>query len=73
MVLPIIVLVSIPVFLGVVYVTPFEQPEEVQPEVIEEEPDATFLYMFLMGIWLIFLMRILLQLRKGTFRVTQRY
>ena len=73
MVLPIIVLVTIPVFLGVVYVTPFEQPEEVQPEVMEEEPDASFLYLFLMGIWLIFLMRILLQLRKGTFRVTQRY
>ena len=73
MVLPIAVLVVIPIVLGIVYVTPFDQPEEPEPEVIAEKPDATALYLFLMGIWLIFLMRILLQLRRGTFRVTQRY
>lgn len=72
MVFPIIVLVTIPIFLGIVYVAPFDQPK-MQSEVIEEEPDGTILYVFLMGIWLIFLMRILLQLKRGTFRVTQRY
>lgn len=77
MVLPIIALVSIPVFLGIVYVAPFDQPQEmqpeVQPEVMEKEFDGTFLYIFLLGIWSLFLIRIILQLKKGAFRLTQRY
>ncbi|MFQ5782166.1 MAG: hypothetical protein ACE5GR_03810 [Nitrosopumilus sp.] len=73
MVIPIIVLIAIPVFLGIVYMPPFEQPEEVEPQVIAEEPDLSILYFMLMGIWIIFLVRILLKLKKGTFKATQRY
>ena len=70
--IPIIILVSIPIFLGIVYVTPFEQPEEVQEEEITKS-DANILYFFLMIIWIIFLLRILVQLKKKTFKITQRY
>ena len=76
MVLPIIILVVIPVFLGIVYMPPFdppEPPEGVEPKDIGEKPDLTILYFVLMGIWVIFLLRILLRLKKGTFKVTQRY
>ena len=73
MVIPLIILVAIPVFLGIVVVSPFDQPEEPKNEVIPEEPDENILYFFLMGIWLFFLIRILLQLKKGTFNATQKY
>jgi hypothetical protein len=68
-----IILVAIPVFLGIVTVSPFDQPEEPKNEVIPEEPDENILYFLLMGIWLFFLIRILLQLKKGTFKATQKY
>ena len=70
--LPIIVLIGIPIFLGIAYVTPFDQPEEIE-EVIVEEPDGGILYFFLMIIWIIFLMRILVQIKRDTFKATQRY
>ena len=73
MVIPMIILVAIPVFLGIVTVSPFDQPEEPKNEVIPEEPDENILYFLLMGIWLFFLIRILLQLKKGTFKATQKY
>jgi len=73
MVVPIIILVAIPVFLGIVYMPPFDQPEESEPEIISKEPDMSILYFMLMGIWIIFLLRILLQVKKGTFKATQRY
>ena len=73
MVIPLIVLVAIPVFLGIVVVSPFDQPEEPKNEIISEEPNDNILYFFLMGIWLFFLIRILLQLKKGTFNVAQKY
>ena len=85
MVIPIIVLIAIPLFLGIVYVPPFDLPEEINDEiiseesnefndeVISEEPSMDILYFMLMVIWTIFLLRILLQIKKGTFKVTQRY
>ena len=73
MVAPIIILVVVPVFLGIVSVSPFDQPEEFNEEIISEEPDLSILYFMLMGIWIIFLMRILLHIKKGTFKITQRY
>jgi hypothetical protein len=81
MVFPIIILVAIPIFLGMVYVTPFDLPEELNDEPISEEydetlseePDGDILYFLLMGIWVFFLMRILLLMKRGRFRVTQRY
>jgi len=73
MVMPIIILVLIPTFLGIVYVSPFDQPEEVEPELISEEPDVSILYFILMGIWSIFLLRILFRIKKGTFKITHWY
>jgi len=74
MVMPIILLIMIPIFLGIVYVSPFDQPEEIEPEeLISKEPDVSILYFILMGIWGIFLLRILLRIKKGTFKVTHRY
>jgi len=73
MVIPIIILVAIPVFLGIVYVPPFDQPEEIEREVISEEPDVSILYFILVGIWTLYLIKILLQIKKGSFKITQRY
>lgn len=73
MVIPIIVLITIPVFLGIVYVAPYDQPEEIDSQVISEEPDLSILYFILMVTWTIFLLRILLKIKKGTFKITQRY
>ena len=73
MVFPIIILLAIPVFLGIVVVSPFDEPEEPKNEIISEEPNDNILYFLLLGIWIFFLMRILLQIKKGTFKVTQKY
>ena len=72
MVFPIIFLVAIPIFLGIVTVPPFDMPDPPE-EVVSEEPNVNFLYIFLMVIWLFFLIRILLQLRKGNFNITNKY
>ena len=71
--IPIIILVTIPVFLGIVYVAPFDQPEEIDSEVISKEPDVSILYYLLMVIWTFYLLRILLRLKKDSFKITQRY
>ncbi len=73
MVIPIIILVAIPVFLGIVVASPFDEPEEPKNEIISEEPNDNVLYFFLIVIWTIVLTRILLQIKKGTFKATQRY
>ncbi len=73
MVIPIIILVAIPIFLGLVFVSPFDQPEEVKEEVISKEPDTNIIYFLLMGIWTLFLIRILFKMKKGTFKATQKY
>jgi len=73
MVIPIIVLVSIPIFLGIVYMQPFDQPVEEEPMEVPEGPDVNILYFILMGIWTLYLIKILLQVKRGTFKITQRY
>jgi len=73
MVLPIIILVAIPVFLGIVVVSPFDEPEEPKNEIISEEPNDNILYFLLIVIWIFFLTKILLQIKKGTFKATQKY
>ena len=73
MAIPIIILVTIPIFLGIVVASPFDQPEESIDEVISEEPDDNILYFLLIVILAIVLTRILLQIKKGTFKATQRY
>ncbi|HEY5736071.1 MAG TPA: hypothetical protein VIS47_05890 [Nitrosopumilus sp.] len=73
MVLPIIVLIVIPAFLGIVYMPPFDMPVEEEPQEIPEEPDLSVLYYILMGIWTLYLIKILLQVKRKTFRITQKY
>ncbi len=73
MVIPIIVLVAIPIFLGIVTVSPFDQLEEFNDEIIVEEPDMNILYFLLIVIWTIILLRMLLQIKKGTFKATHWY
>jgi hypothetical protein len=73
MVLPIIIIVAIPIFLGLVYMPPFDMPVEEKPKEIPEEPNVSILYYILMGIWSLYLIKIILQVKKGTFKVTQRY
>jgi hypothetical protein len=83
MVIPIIILITIPIFLGIVAVSPFDQVEEfndetiLEPEfkdeIIPEEPDMTILYFLFIGIWTVILIRMLLQIKKGTFKATKRY
>jgi hypothetical protein len=73
MALPIIFLITIPIILGIAYVHPFDQMEKPPQEVISEEPDANILYLILIWIWAFFLLRILIRVKRGTFKVTQRY
>ena len=73
MVVPIIVLVTIPIFLGIVYMPPFDQQVQEEPKEVAEEPDVNTLYFILMGIWSLYLIKILIQIKKGSFKVTQRY
>jgi hypothetical protein len=73
MVIPIIILVAIPIFLGLVFVSPFDESEEVKREVISKEPNTNIVYFLLMGIWTLLLIRILFKIKKGTFKATQKY
>jgi hypothetical protein len=66
-------LLGIPILLGIAYVAPFDQPEEIEKDTITEEPDLSILYFILMGIWTIYLLKILIQIKKGTFKLTQRH
>ena len=63
MVFPLIILVSIP----------FDMPVESNEDLISEEPDDGILYFMLMGIWVFFLLRILILLKRGRYRLAQRY
>ena len=72
--IPIIVVILIPIFLGLVYVSPFEfQEEEEEVSVISEESNPNILYFMLFVIWAIFLVRILIRIRKRQFRFAQKY
>jgi hypothetical protein len=73
MVIPILILVVIPLLLGIVHVSPFDLPEKIEPEVISKEPDTNILYFILMGLWTLYLLRIIFKIKKGTFKVTQKY
>lgn len=79
MVLQLAVVVAIPIILGISVVPPFDLPEETIEEVTVPDkptsdlPDRNFLYFFLMLIWLFFLIRILFQIRKGTFTLQRKY
>ena len=68
------IVIIIPIILGIVTVTPFDEPRVVEePVEIDEEPNFGMLYLFLMIIWFIFLIRILFQVKRGTFSLQRRY
>ena len=79
MVFQLAVVIVIPIILGIVVVPPFDPPEEpleeitVPEEPISDIPERGFLYFFLMVIWLFFLIRILVQIRKGTFKLQRNF
>lgn len=73
MVLPIVVLIVIPVFLGLTYVSPFDLPDEFDEPSVPESSGADILYFLLMGIWIVFLLRIIILMKRGTYKITQRY
>ena len=66
--------------MGIVFVPPFDStPEEPIEEIMPSEkpisdlPDRDFLYFFLMLVWLFFLVRILFQIRRGTFKIQRKF
>ncbi len=73
MAIPIIVVVAIPIFFGLVYVSPFELPEEGPIETIPQEPNLDIFYFMLFVIWIVFLVRILIQVKRRQFRFAQKY
>ena len=79
MVFQLAVVIVIPIMLGIVFVPPFDPPEEpieditVPEEPTSDIPETDFLYFFLMIIWFFFLVRILVQIRKGTFKLQRKF
>ena len=73
MVFQIAVVIIIPLILGIVTVTPFDEHVEEKP--IETNTDWEFglFYFFMMLIWFFFLFRILFQLKKGTFNLKRKF
>lgn len=65
--------------MGIVFVPPFDAPEiqdeEIKPpsEPISDIPDRDFLYFFLMLVWLFFLIRILFQIKRKTFKLQRKF
>lgn len=69
----------IPIIMGIVIAPTFDLPKESAKEIsIQDDtswdiPDMNFIYFFMMLIWLFFLIRILIQIRKGTFKIQKRF
>ncbi|MBA4453257.1 MAG: hypothetical protein H2B03_08880 [Nitrosopumilaceae archaeon] len=74
-----VIVIIIPILMGIFFVPPFDPPEgpieEIkQPtEPISDIPDRDFLYFFLMLVWLFFLIRILFQIKRGTFTIQRKF
>ena len=68
-------LIIIPIILGIVAVSPFEEPIVVEPsEPVPEEPDHMQTFFFIMMVfWLVLLMQILYQLKKGTLKIRTKF
>ena len=79
MVFQMVVVIVIPLILGISYVPPFDLPEQpieeitVSDEPASDLPNRDFIYFFLMILWFFFLLRILFQIRKGTFTLKRKY
>ena len=68
----------IPIIMGIVIAPTFDLPNESVEEISSQDnttwdiPDRNFIYFFLMLIWLFFLIRILIQILKGTFKIQKK-
>ncbi|NND86328.1 MAG: hypothetical protein HKM23_03145 [Nitrosopumilus sp.] len=72
MAFPIIIVVAVPIFLGLVYVSPVELSEE-EPINTVQEPNLDIFYFVLFAVWIAFLIRILIQVKRRQFRIAQKY
>ena len=75
MVYQLAIVIIIPIFLGIVAVSPFEtEIEEQTTEEIETPEDSDFriLYFLLGLVWIFFLFRLLRQIMKGTYKPRTR-
>ena len=65
--------------MGIVFVPPFDASEKINDEItppsepISDIPDRDFLYFFLMLVWVFFLIRILFQIKKRTFKIQRKF
>ena len=74
-----VIVLIIPIIMGIFFVPPFDPPEKITKEVkpptesIPDIPNRDFLYFFLMLVWLFFLIRILFQIKRGTFKIQRKF
>lgn len=79
MVFQLAIVIIIPIIMGIVFIPPFDASEapyeEINPpsEPISDIPDRDFLYFFLMLVWLFFLIRILFQIKRKTFKIQRKF
>ena len=73
MVFQIAIVIIIPLILGIVTVTPFDEQKEEQSTEINNDSEFGIFYFLLMLIWSFFLFRILYQLKKGTFNIRRKF
>lgn len=79
MVFQLAIVIIIPIIMGIVFVPPFDTPETPEEEIksptepISDLPDRDFLYFFLMLVWLFFLIRILFQIKRKTFKIQRKF
>lgn len=73
MVLQIVIIIIIPLILGIVTVSPFEEPEVDELTKTDHNSKFGIFYFFLMLIWFFFLFRIIFQLKKGTFTLQRKF
>ena len=70
-----VIVILIPIVLGIVVVSPFENPpnEELEETPPQPNENITILYILLGIIWLFFLLRILYQISKGTYKIQKKF
>ena len=78
MVFQLVIVITIPIILGIVVVPPFDTPEPpkeitVSDEPLTDNPERNFIYFFLILVWFFFLIRILFQMKKGTFKLQRKF
>ena len=74
MVYQLAIVIIIPIFLGIVTISPFETELEEQTKEIQTPEDSEFrIFYILLGLlWLFFLFRLLRQIMRGTYKPRTR-